>query len=211
MIFSLIEYEKIRYGVFKWRYELATVNKIILAFLVASLTGAAAQIRIPLPFTPVPITGQTFAVLLSGMILGRCYGGLSQLFYVGLGIAGVPWFSGWRGGVSHLVGPTGGYIIGFILAALFVGYFTERYIKFRYFLPSLFIMVVANFLFIHGFGLLHLYLWSLLVKKAPVSFSTLLMMGTLPFIPGDIIKATGAALLTEGITPKRAYNGEIDA
>jgi len=88
---------------------------------MACVTGLLAQIKISLPWTPVPITGQTFAVLLTGVLLGRWWGGISQVIYVVMGVVGIPWFAGLSGGYSALIGPSGGYIIGFILAALFLG------------------------------------------------------------------------------------------
>ena len=171
--------------------------KVILSLFMASLTGLAAQVSIPLPFTPVPITGQTLAVLLSGVILGK-WGGLAQLFYVGLGIMGIPWFSGWGYGAGHLVGPTGGYIVGFILASFFIGK-ANRVIRSGNFLSFLLVMLVANFLFIHSLGLLHLYLWFNLMQASPVGLLQLFKVGTLPFIPGDILKIIIAAALAKTI------------
>ena len=81
-------YRYTRYNFFKWRYELNVAHKVVLAISFACLTGLMAQMRIYLPFTPVPITGQVLAVLLAGVLLGKRYGGLSQVFYVGIGAAG---------------------------------------------------------------------------------------------------------------------------
>jgi biotin transport system substrate-specific component len=89
------KYKRIRYDFFKWRYELELVNKVVLAFGFACLTGLLAQVRFYLPWTPVPITGQTFAVMLAAILLGRYWGGISQGMYVGIGAAGAPWFAGW--------------------------------------------------------------------------------------------------------------------
>ncbi|MCD5397856.1 biotin transporter BioY [candidate division NPL-UPA2 bacterium] len=209
---ALVEnYFRARYLFFQWRYSLTLANKIALALGMACLTGLAAQMRIPLAWTPVPITGQTFAVLLSGVLLGRRWGGASMVIYAGLGFVGVPWFSNWQGGLGVLIGPTGGYIIGFIFAALFVGYFTDTFINFRRFFPMLGIMLLANFVIIHGLGLLQLGLWLHLIQGEAVTFSGLLMMGSIPFIPGGVIKAVAAALITKAVTPKRAYGGELDS
>ncbi len=198
-------YFRSRYLFFQWRCHLTLVNKIALALGMACLTGLVAQIRIPLAWTPVPITGQTFAVLLSGVLLGRKWGGASMAIYAGLGFAGVPWFSNWQGGLGVIIGPTGGYIIGFILAALLIGYFTDTFINCRRFFPMLGIMLLANFVIIHGLGLLQLGLWLYLIQGEAVTFSNLLMMGSIPFIPGGVIKAVAAALITKAVTPKRAY------
>jgi len=199
-----------KYELFRWRYELSVPKKLALAIGIAGLTGLLAQARIPLPWSPVPVTGQTFAVLLAGVLLGRWWGGISLALYAGLGAAGVPWFSGWSGGAGHLAGSTGGYIIGFILAALFIGYFTDTYVRSRGFLRMLALMLFANFVLIYVPGLLQLGLWLRSVGEGSVSFTTLLSKGAIPFIPGDITKAVMAAAIAKGITPKLAYNGELD-
>lgn len=199
-----------RYSAYRWRYELSMVRKIGLALGIACLTGLAAQTRIPLSWTPVPITGQTLAVLLAGVFLGRWWGGASLAIYAGLGAAGLPWFNGWSGGVSHLAGPTGGYIVGFILAALFVGHFTDKYIRARSFLSMLGLMLLANFVLIYIPGLVQLHLWLSLVKGQDAGFYQVVTMGFLPFIAGDISKAIVAGVIAWGITPKQAYNREAD-
>ena len=199
-----------KYEVFRWRYELSVAKKLALAIGFAGLTGLFAQMRIMLPWSPVPVTGQTFAVLLAGVLLGKQWGGISLAIYAGLGAAGLPWFSSWSGGMGHLAGPTGGYIIGFILAALFLGYFTDTYIRSRSFLSMLALMLFANFVLIYVPGLFQLGLWLRLVNGEPVAFTTLLGMGAIPFIAGDITKAVMAAAMARGMTPKQAYNGEVD-
>ena len=199
-----------KYDVFRWRYELSIPKKLVLTLGIACLTGLVAQIRIIIPWSPVPVTGQTFAVLLAGVLLGRWWGGTSLAIYAGLGALGVPWFVGLNGGLAYLTGPTGGYIIGFVLAALFLGHFTDTYIRARSFLSMLLLMLFANFVLIYIPGLLQLGLWLNLVKGEPVAFTTLLGMGALPFILGDITKAVLAAAIARGVTPKLAYNGEVD-
>jgi biotin transport system substrate-specific component len=195
-----------KYDVFRWRYELSVLKKLGLALGIAALTGLLAQVRFYLPGNPVPITGQTFAVLLAGVAMGKRWGGISMAIYGGLGFAGVPWFSGWASGL----GATGGYIIGFVLAALFLGYFTDKYIRARSFFYMFGLMLLANFVLIYVPGLLGLGLWLNLVKGTPVGIVSLLGMGAVPFIAGDITKAVLAAAITRGVTPKLAYNGEVD-
>lgn len=199
-----------RYSAYQWRYELSVVKKVALALGFAALTGLLAQVRIPLPFTPVPITGQTFAALLAGVALGRWWGGISMAIYAALGIAGIPWFNGWSGGIGHLLGPTGGYIIGFVLSALVVGHLTDKYIKARNFFPILVLMIGANFILIYIPGLLQLYVWVNVVKDGSASVLKVLGMGLFPFIIGDIIKAAVAAGIGWGVTPKQPYGGEVD-
>jgi len=197
-----------KYDVFRWRYELSIPKKLALAIGIACLTGLAAQIRILLPWSPVPVTGQTFAVLLAGVLLGRWWGGTSLAIYAGLGAAGVPWFTGLGSGLGYLAGPTGGYIFGFILAALFLGHLADSYVKSRSFLTMLGLMLFANFVLIYVPGLLQLGLWFNLIKGEPVTLTTLLTMGAIPFIAGDIAKVFLVAAVARGVTPK--LNGNRD-
>jgi biotin transport system substrate-specific component len=195
---------------FRWRYELSIPKKLALAFGVAALTGLLAQARFYLPWSPVPLTGQTFGALLAGVLLGTWWGGVSMTLYIGLGAAGIPWFQGWNGGLAYLAGPTGGYIIGFILAALFLGYFTDKYVRARSFTVMLGLMLFASFVLIYGPGLLQLNLWLVNVKGEPATFGQLLAMGALPFLAGDASKAVIAAFIARGITPKVSYGKEVD-
>jgi biotin transport system substrate-specific component len=205
---AVIEQRKI--GFFVWRNELSIPKKLALAVGMAALVGLLAQARFYLPWSPVPLTGQTFAVLLAGVVLGTWWGGISMAIYAGFGAAGLPWFQGWAGGIAYMSGPTGGYIIGFILAALFLGYFTDRFVKARKFLPMLGMMLFGSFVLIYGTGLLQLGLWLSLAKGEPVSFSHLLAIGTVPFLAGDAIKCIIAALAARAVTPKTAYGKEFD-
>jgi biotin transport system substrate-specific component len=198
--------DQTRYNVFRWRYELSIPKKLALAIGMACLTGLLAQARIILPWSPVPVTGQTFAVLLAGVFLGRWWGGASMAIYAVLGFAGIPWFSGWASGL----GATGGYIFGFVLAALFLGHFTDKYIRSRSFLSMLGLMLSASLILIYVPGLIWLGLWLNLVKGSPATFVSLLTMGLIPFLAGDVIKAVLAAAVAKGVTPKKAYNGEVD-
>jgi biotin transport system substrate-specific component len=197
--------EQTRYQVFRRRYELSVSKKLALALGMAGLVGLAAQVRIPVSWSPVPMTGQTFAVLLAGVLLGRWWGGISMALYGGLGIAGVPWFTGWGSGLGYLAGPTGGYIVGFILAALFLGYVTDRYVRSRRFLSMLGLMLIANFVLIYIPGLVQLGLWAGLVNGEPVSLTTLLIMGAAPFVIGDVVKAVLVAVIARGVTPRASY------
>ncbi len=208
---TLDRWEMARYAAYRWRYERTTVQKVTLALGMACVTGLLAQLRIQLPFTPVPITGQTFAVLMAGILLGGWWGGLSQVLYAGLGAAGVPWFNGWQGGISQLAGPTGGYIIGFILAAMFVGHFTDRYISARRLYSLLGLMLFGNFVLVYVPGMLQLGLWLNLIQGKAVSVYQVLVMGFFPFIIGDVIKVAVAAGIAWGVTTKRSFNTESDA
>ena len=163
-----------------------TLCRVIGVSVFVMLTALGAFVRIPLPFTPVPITLQTFFVLLSGAFLGSGLGAIAQLSYALIGISGLPIFSSAGSGLSYLFGPTGGYIFGFVLAALFVG----RFIKYNQ--NNLFYTFV---LFSLG-DIILLFcgmIWLKLILGYP--FSKLLFIGFLPFVPGDILKAWVASVL----------------
>ena len=205
-----------KYDIFRWRHELAIPKKIALALAVACLVGLLAQVRFYTSWSPVPITGQTFAVLLAGVVMGRRWGAISLIVYTLLGITGVPWFSPQvgmpifsAGGASHLVGPTGGYIIGFILAALFLGYFTDRYVKARGFFSMLGLMLFANFGLIYLPGLIWLGIWLNIVSGASTTIPAIIAVGATPFIVGDILKIVAAATTAKSITPKEDYRQQI--
>ncbi|UCH42997.1 MAG: biotin transporter BioY [Dehalococcoidales bacterium] len=199
-----------KYDVFRWRYGLSIPKKLTLAFGMACLVGLLAQVRIVVPWSPVPVTGQTFAVLLAAVLLGRWWGGISIATYVGLGVLGVPWFTGFNSGLTYLAGPTGGYIIGFILAAFFLGHLTDKYVRARSFFSMTGLMLFANFILVFIPGLIQLGLWLRLVGGETVTLAALLSMGLLPFIAGDVVKVILAAVITRGVTPKAAFNGETD-
>lgn len=205
MEITIENYFEKRYSLFKWRSETSNANKLVMAFFMACITGLMAQIVIPLPWTPVPITAQTFAVLLAGILLGRFWGGLSMIVYLIIGLLGVPWFSGMTGGIGVVTGATGGFLIGFILAALFLGYFADKYINARSFMPMLGLLLFANFFLIYIPGLIGLGVWIYLVKGSAPGIWTLLAMGLLPFIVGDVIKIGGAAALAKAVTPKEPF------
>ncbi len=198
--------------VFRWRYELAIPKKIALSLGMACLIGVLAQVRFYIPWSPVPITGQTFAVLLAGVVMGRWWGGISIAIYAAIGAAGVPWFAPQAGmpvfsagGIGHLTGATGGYIAGFVLAALFLGYFTDRYVKARRFISMLGLMLFASLVLIYTPGLVWLWVWLNSINNTPNTISAVIAMGAAPFIVGDIIKAIAAATIARAITPKTGY------
>jgi len=163
---------------------------VMLSLGMAVLTGIAAQVRIPLPNTPVPVTAQVFAVLVSGILLGGGYGALSQAMYLALGVAGVPWFTG---------NPvTVGYIIGFVPAAFLVGTLTDRWVPARRVLPLAGIMLAAV-LVIYASGAL----WFAAVTRAGLRET--LLMAVVPFIGFDAVKALAAAGIASSLLPRREY------
>lgn len=161
----------------------AKVRKMVLASLLASLTAASSLIAIPIG--PVPITLQTLFVLAAGGILGARWGAVSMSLYLLLGVAGLPVFAGGTSGVGRLLGPSGGYLFGFVLSAALVGLITER-LKAR---TYLFLSTLAGLCLIYLLG----SVWLSLVGRMPMDKA--LILGVLPFLPGDLVKAFGAALL----------------
>lgn len=199
---TIENYYVARKNIFERFQESSTATKVMMSFLMACITGLMAQIIIPLPWTPVPITAQTFAVLCSGLFLGKKYGCLSQVLYVVLGIAFVPWFGGMTGGIEIFLGSTAGYFIGFIIAAYFIGYISEKYANSRNFTKMAAVIGVANFALIYIPGLLGLALWAYLTQGTVLGITDLLLMGLVPFIFGDIVKILGAAGVSKVFLPK---------
>src|SRR5689334_22502878 len=103
-----------------------TARGLIASLGFAGLTAICAQMAFRLPWTPVPVTLQVFAVLMSGLMLGRKLGALAQLEYLVIGLMGAPVFAGFTGGPAALLGPSGGYLPGFVLGAYFAGLVWER-------------------------------------------------------------------------------------
>ena len=202
MNINIDSYYTTRKNIFDKIQDASTTTKILMALLMACITGLMSQIIIPLPWTPVPITAQTFAVLCSGLFLGRKYGCLSQIFYVVLGVAFIPWFGGMTGGLEVLLGSTGGFFIGFIIASYFVGAISEKYSQARNFKKMVIIIGIANFALIYIPGLLGLALWFNLTQGTTIGIIDLLMMGLIPFIVGDIVKILGAASISKVFLPK---------
>ena len=158
--------------------------QVALVVAAAALLALAAQVQVRLPFSPVPVTGQTFVVLLSGAALGARLGPASVALYVVGGAAGLPIFAGGAAGVARLTGPTGGYLVGFIVAAYVVGALAERGWDRR--LWSAMLAMLAGEVAIYVFGLAWL-------ARFPVA-AGVLDAGLYPFIPGDLYKLVLAAL-----------------
>lgn len=159
----------------------------------ALLTAAAAQVSIPLGFTPVPITGQTFAVLLVSAALGWRMAVSSQALYWVLGAVGLPFYAGAKGGWTVATGSTFGYFAGFVLAAAFVGYLAERG-QDRTFATSFTVMSTGTVI-IYACGVTWLA-HSLNVPLYTGDGKDAFTYGLAPFIVGDLIKMILAAVLT---------------
>lgn len=167
----------------------STTWAILLTVGFALLTAAAAQVRIPLGFTPVPITGQTFAVLLAGAALGATWGGASQLLYLLLGAVGLPFYAGGESGWEVVTGATGGYLVGFIAAAAVVGFLAERR-QDRVVSSAIPAFLTGN-LIIYAVGVP----WLFYSVESITTGEAALAAGFVPFIAGDLIKIVVAGLL----------------
>jgi biotin transport system substrate-specific component len=164
-----------------WVYD----GTLIVGFSL--VIGLAAQIAIPLAFTPVPITLQTLAVLLAGCLLGSGRGALAVLAYLGEGFAGMPVFSAGTSGAAHLLGPTGGYLLGFIAAAYVVGFVVERGAARSWYGRLAALMAGSVALYVPG------VIW----LGAFTGLGRAITLGFIPFVVGDALKiAAGWGFLT---------------
>lgn len=158
---------------------------IVLVFAGSWFVAALALISVPLPFSPVPVTGQTLGVLLVGAALGSKRGAASMMTYLGQGILGMPFFAGGATGWVVLTGPRGGYLLGFVAAAYIVGLFAERKLDRR--LPTALLAFLLGHAAVFVFGVTWLSFF--------VGNSIAIQAGLVPFLPGMVIKTAAAALL----------------
>lgn len=163
-----------------------SVRGIVYAALFGALTAVGAFIIIPLP--PVPITAQTFFLNVAAVLLGGPLGAASQFIYIMLGVVGMPVFAGGKAGLGILFGPTGGYLIGFVVAAFVIGGLVK--IKKD---PGLFWYIFSMFI-----GMVIIYATGVaqLSFVAKLSMLKAAAVGVLPFLPGDIIKIILAAIIS---------------
>jgi biotin transport system substrate-specific component len=161
------------------------VRDILLIVGGSLVVAALAQVRIRLPFTPIPITGQTFAVLLVGATLGFRKGAASLLLYLLQGLLGLPVFAGGASGLAYLLGPTGGYLVGFVVAAALVGLLAARGMDRR--IPTALLAFLAGELVIYLFGVAWLSIF--------LGFQRAILAGLIPFMIGDAIKLAAAGLV----------------
>jgi biotin transport system substrate-specific component len=163
---------------------MTTPRQLILCALFAALTAILSQFAIPME--PVPVNLATFSVLCAGALLGARLGAVSQLIYVLLGVAGIPVFANLRGGVGVALGPTGGYLAGYVAAAWLAGFITERgHEKPR----RLGLAMTA------GMGLCYLLGTAWFMYSTQSGLGRSLALCVLPFLPGDALKIIGAAAL----------------
>jgi biotin transport system substrate-specific component len=171
------------------RAELHGAFRAVAVLFVTVLTVVAAQVSVPLPFTPVPFTLQPMVVLLGGAALGSRLGMTSQILYIAIGLAGLPVFAAspvLPQGFGRLLGPTGGYLMSYPIAAFVAGYLAERGFDRRY-LTSV-VAMGAGLAIIFACGVA----W--MAFGAPrVGLSAAIATGLIPFIPADIVKILAAA------------------
>jgi biotin transport system substrate-specific component len=164
---------------------------------MTALTAAAAQISIPLPFTPVPFTLQPMVVLLGGVVLGSRLGMASQVLYLAIGLAGFPVFAASAvlpQGLPRLLGPTGGYLMSYPFAAFLAGMLAERGFDRRY-LTSVMAMI-AGLAIVFAGGVLWLAWFA---QPARAGLSAALQAGLYPFLPADLAKVCVAAAVMPSV------------
>jgi biotin transport system substrate-specific component len=162
------------------------VSALAMVVGFALLTALLAQVRVPLPFTPVPVTGQTFAVMLAGAALGWRLGVASQGLYVALGALGLPFYAGGNSGWEYATGATGGYLIGFVAAAFVVGHLAERHQDRT--------VATAVPAFLTGTVIIYLFGVSWLAWRLGVGAVEAMQLGMVPFVVGDLIKVVLAGV-----------------
>ena len=180
-------------GTLAARHDLTTPIRVAAVLFVSALTATAAQISIPLPFTPVPFTLQPMVVLLGGAALGSRLGMASQVLYLAAGIAGLPVFAASAvlpQGFLRLLGPTGGYLLSYPFAAYLTGRLAERGLDRRY-LTSV-IAMTSGLAVVFAFGVSWLAFFA---QPAPLGLDAALRTGLYPFVPADIIKVLLAATI----------------
>ncbi|MGE9304168.1 biotin transporter BioY [Ruminococcus sp. AM22-14LB] len=161
-------------------------KQMVLIALMTAVTCVLGPLSIPLPFSPVPISLTNFAIFLAIFVLGMKNGTISFIIYLLLGAVGVPVFSSFRGGLQVLAGPTGGYLIGFIFLALIMGFALDHFD--RKLVPTIIGMIIGMVV-CYAFGTV----W--LAKLLSLSFKEGLMMGVIPYLPGDAAKIIIAAIV----------------
>ena len=186
------------------RGEFAAGSRIAAVLFVTVLTAIGAQVSIPLPFTPVPLTLQPVIVLLGGAVLGARLGMLSQVLYLAAGAAGLPVFAAsplLPPGLLRLLGPTGGFLLAYPFAAFVTGWLAERGLGRRYFSSVVAMMLGLAVIFACGLT------WLAFFANGAVGLPNALRLGLYPFVVVDVLKILFAAAilpaLWKAIAPER--------
>lgn len=165
-------------------------TNIVLIAAGSAFMAISAQFSRDFSFSTVPVTGQTFAVLLLGALYGSRLGAATMMAYLGQGAAGMPVFANGQGGIAAIATPSGGYLLGFIVAAFIVGWFAERgWDRSRWIVLPMLLGNAA--LYVPGVVWLHQQFH---IVGQPISWNTALQFGLWPFIAGDLAKLVAASL-----------------
>lgn len=167
--------------------HLMRTKDMVLISLFAGLMATGSYFAIP--FGPIPITLQSLVCLLSGVILGARRGAFSQLIYVLIGVIGLPVFAGGASGIGYLFGPTGGFLLGFIACAYFVGLVAGDFQNCT--IKRTAMALCTGVVILYVFGL------SGLMLVTHINISSAIIVGILPFIPGEVLKVTAALLIAQ--------------
>ncbi|SMH30409.1 biotin transporter BioY [Azospirillum agricola] len=181
---------------------LSTRDLVLCALFAALLAGLGMAPPIPLGFLPVPVTAQTLGVMLAGALLGARRGGLAVLLFVLLVAAGLPLLAGGRGGIGVLMGPTGGFILGWVAGAFVTGLLAERFATGANPLRLFAVCAAGGIAVVYAGGIP----WLSLVAGMPLEKAA---FGSMAFLPGDLIKAgvaafAAAAVRRAGVLPAHA-------
>ncbi|WP_267641908.1 biotin transporter BioY [Haloarchaeobius amylolyticus] len=163
-----------------------TVKQVAVAAVLAALTAALAQVSIPLPGLPAPISFQLFGVYFAGLLLGARWGGFSVALYLLVGAAGAPVFSNGSGGLGVLLGPTGGYLFGYLLAAVVIGLVVHRGLETRS-LTQVPVWLQAGALLL-GLAIIYALGVPWLAETTSYSLEKSIQIGMVIFVPGDLLK-----------------------
>lgn len=159
------------------------------ASLLAAVTAILAWFVVPLPVGPVPVSGQSLGVMLTGLLLPWRWAGVSQAIYLGLGLIGLPVFAGGGAGIGIVLGPTGGYLLGFLLGAPVTAELSARLARWRT-IGTATAVLLGCVVLVHGLGVLQL------AFVTGISLRQAIVIGTVPFLPGDLVKVVLATVLS---------------
>lgn len=167
-----------------------SIKNLVLVALMSALLCILGPMSIIIPMSPVPISLGTLGIYLVVIVLGKKYGTISVLIYILLGLVGLPVFTGFTGGLAKLLGPTGGYIIGYIFLSIIMGFAIDILVnnKYRYM-----IAIILGTLVLYAFGTTWLKI------EMNITYGEAIFMGVLPFVAGDIVKMIIAMIVGEKI------------
>ncbi|NFA61030.1 biotin transporter BioY [Clostridium sporogenes] len=162
------------------------IRDMVYSALFATIIAVSSYITIPLPISPVPITAQGLAVMLAGCVLTPVQAALSMVTFLFMGAIGIPVFSGGTSGIGVILGKTGGYLIGYLIGVIIISLLVRKN-------KSLVSMLIACF--IGGIVVVHILGSAWLGQVTSIGIKKAFLLGSAPFIPGDIIKAVVAVLI----------------